>query len=205
MNPIKKLNQLSADLDTILFRRQYTDDELDDPKSGMLKGTAAGVGVLGAAYGVKKGIQGLTNRYGVTDDFGNTTATRDMISQGLKRDASAGYEAAKSRIASGYQSAGDRFGSAYNKAEDYVKRKAKKASTAVGTAWTRGGSVTSAAGPVQPMPFLRRVGRAAMAGSKAIRYEANLAQRIINLDAMLDQVNELRAQRIEFRDIAEES
>jgi len=178
MKSIQKLNQLSSALDTILFRNMEEDE--DKKRRGLPVGTIAATGA--ALYGADR----LRKRYGADQYEGIGNQAKATVS-GVRREAG--------DIASRY----------YDSASDMVKKKAKAASTAATKAWTRGGSVTSAAGPVKPMPFIKRVGRSAMAGFKGmVHAEANIAQRIVALDAMLDQVNELRAKRVEFRDMAED-
>jgi hypothetical protein len=83
MNTLAKLAEFEAKLDTVLFDSQ--EDESHPVKNVLKAGAAVGVG-YGAYKGGKAAKNALTNRYGVTDDMGNVSATGDMIKKGIKKD-----------------------------------------------------------------------------------------------------------------------
>ena len=182
MNPIKKLNQLSADLDTILFRNMEDDDW---STKNTIKRVAGGLAAAGAVGGAAYGADRLRKRYGA-DQIEGVANQAKATASGLKREA------------------GDMAGRYYGNAKGYVGEYAGRAKTYAGkvggelkkakdywkSARAGGKDLGQSVGGA-----IKSVARRTMRGIASHGFEANIAHRIVALDAMLDQVNELRAKR----------
>jgi hypothetical protein len=80
LNRLVQLNAIASKALEIKFSGYEDEDE-----SNMVRNSVVGAGAVGAGgYGAYKGRQGVINKYGVTDDFGNRVARRGMYGDAMR-------------------------------------------------------------------------------------------------------------------------
>lgn len=193
MNPITKLSELEAKLDTVLFREKMPDDyydtypvvnekyrsELRKKRAGALATAAIGAG---AYYGGKK-LKGRYDAMGKIPNAQEALAPASMlpkIGEMKGADKVKQYGKAAMRDVKRVGRYGKAVASELGKGAGYFK------SARVGASAGLGHSVSGAARSA--------IGRV-LRGARSIKYEANIANRIVELDDKLDELVELRSKR----------
>lgn len=187
MNEIQALHELSTNLDTILFRRQPDEEDGSSAIGSIAKGAGAAGLIAGGAYGHKKIMDNYRGSSGPYAKDGG-------LIQGGWEGAKRAYKQAGSDIKAG--------------AGNLVKR-GKSYASAVGDELKKGkGFYKSATAGAEAglghgmIGGLKSAGKRVLQGVKGLKFQrGSIGAKIVELDAMTDELIELRKQRLnEFQD-----